>query len=303
VKDNTKIIVSTIALVIAMGGIYWYTLGKNKNTNNNIQEDLTYVSISINPEIELFIDEQEVVTDVVNINDDAAVITSDLDLVGKNLDDAVDNIVDAAVDTGYIDEYADDNEIIVTTINDNEVKRKTLEERVTRRINRRLEQRESYAVIVTDGLNEDLKEQANKYNVSNGKMLLINKAVTLNENLKVEDLVDKSIFEIQKLIKEARRKTVNNEQLKEAKEKLKTAYQNKVKTYRDNLLENANIDTSKMTEEQKNNAAKQLLKMKKEEIKDKVKQYQESIINALENEGYMNIKEKIKEIRQKRVTR
>ncbi len=303
-KDTLKMVLSITAVAVVVGGVYWFKFVKNNdNTNNNNQtEQLSYVSISINPEIELAVNDQSVVKEVININDDAAVVTSDLNLVGKNVDDAIDTVIDTTVDTGYLDEYADDNQVIVTTMNDNETTRKTLEDRVINRVNKRLERREAAAVVVAYGLTDALKQQADKYDVSNGKMLLIDKAIVLNSTLKVEDLVDKSIKEIQQLIKDARKNNVNNNvKLKAAKEKLKTTYQNKVKTYRDTLLKNNNIDITNMTEEQKNTAAKELIKNKKTEIKEKVKEYKEKVKDALENQGFSsNIKEQIQNARQKK---
>jgi hypothetical protein len=49
------------------------------------QKPLSFVSISINPDVELAVNGDNIVEDVIPINEDADIITSDLDLIGDSI--------------------------------------------------------------------------------------------------------------------------------------------------------------------------------------------------------------------------
>src|SRR5574344_1507832 len=132
----------------------------------------SYVILSINPEIELALSSSNTVVDVTAINDDADVFISDLDLEGMSLDEAVDTIISDAIDTGYIDEYSDDNSIVLTEINDDEETRISLENTVLNAVNNKLEDKNVSSVVVVSGVTDEMKTTADSYDISYGKMLL-----------------------------------------------------------------------------------------------------------------------------------
>jgi hypothetical protein len=269
-------IVLVIAVVLGVAG-YKYWLKK--------EAGISFVTISINPEVELAVNDQDEVTEVISINEDADVITSDLDLVGLDADEASEKIIDAAIDTGYIDEYETDNTIVVTTASDDESVRKTLEERIMTNLNNHLESKKVYAILVAKELGDDLKEEAQTYNVSNGKMLLIEEAVTLNPDLSKEDLAALSIQDIQKEIKSyvKERHAALKESLtdlktkwKSEKQTLKRNYINKIKQLKDSISEEQKEAFKNMTLAQREVAITNYLNNKKEQIK--------SDINAIKDE-------------------
>ena len=116
----------------------------------------SYVILSINPEIELALSSSNTVVDVTAINDDADVFISDLDLEGMSLDEAVDTIISDAIDTGYIDEYSDDNSIVLTEINDDEETRISLENTVLNAVNNKLEDKNVSSVVVVSGVTDEI---------------------------------------------------------------------------------------------------------------------------------------------------
>ena len=202
-------------VIILIVGVICY-IGYNKWNNRA----LSFVSININPEIELALNNQDEVVDVISINEDADIVTSDLDLIGLTIEEASDKIIDATMETGYLDEYSEENIVVVTTINDDDEKRVKLEEKIITRMNAHFETRKIYPILVAKGLDNDLKAEATKYGISNGKMLLIERAVSLNEELSKDELAKLSVRDIQKEIQiyVKERRAALKESLEDARE-------------------------------------------------------------------------------------
>lgn len=91
------------------------------------------VSMSVNPEIEFMLDKNDNIITVRAKNSDADAILTNLNLDGKNIDEAVDYVLTNCIVTGKLDITGDDIELIVTAdANDivNRVKEK-VQEKVT----------------------------------------------------------------------------------------------------------------------------------------------------------------------------
>ncbi|MDD2203075.1 MAG: hypothetical protein PHT75_01200 [Bacilli bacterium] len=288
--NKKNILIVTIIILVA--AIVCYLIF------NYFSKSLSYVNISINPSVELAINNNNIVEEVIPINEEADIIVSDLELVGMNIDEASETIIDAAIETGYIDEYSYENIIVVTAADDNEQVRQRIEERVMETINKRFENKEIFPVVIT-GASDEIKAEAAKYDISIGKTLIINRAVLLDTSLTKDELVTLSVKEIQQEIKDvvtARHEasTLSKEELKtklqEEKEVLRKTYKTRVRELENNLLDEAGFDTATMTEEQKRNATSDVLKEKKEELKEKATEIKNEIKNTPNNETYIEIR-------------
>jgi hypothetical protein len=285
-------LVILIIIVILVLAIYNYIF-KGKPEEITKEESSSFVTININPDVELALNDQDEVTEVVSINEDADIITSDLDLVGLDVEEASEKIVDAAVDTGYIDEYNSDNTVVVTTASDDEDNRKTLEERIMTNLNNHLESKKVYAVLVAKGLDDNLKAEANTYNVSNGKMLLIEEAVALNPSLSKSSLATSSVQDIQKEIKsyvKARHDALKTSLVdlkakwKSEKATLKQNYINKVKQLRDSISNEKKTEFKSMTPAQREEAITNYLNQKKEQVKKDINAIKEELKSELKSD-------------------
>ena len=297
-KKYTVVIIVAVILFAGLSYVIYHLNDKS----------LSFVSISINPDVELAVNDNNIVEEVIPINADADVIVSDLDLVGTNIEEASEAIIDAAIETGYIDEYSDENTIVITTLNEDEGVRKALEDKVIARLNTHLETRKIYPILVANGLDDELKSQATQYGISNGKMLLVNRAVLVNPELSKATLADMTVKEIQQEIRayvKARHAT-----LKTTKEELKTKwqaekatlkenYKSKVETLKNTLLENAGINTDKMTVVEKNRTVSEVIKAKKEQIKEDIAVIKEELQNTTQTKTYPALKNTIKNIKER----
>ncbi len=70
-----------------------------------------YVSLVMNPKIDMFLDQEGSITHYAPLNEDAEILLADIDLQGLALENALGLIIDTAVETGYIDILTDENVI------------------------------------------------------------------------------------------------------------------------------------------------------------------------------------------------
>lgn len=97
-KKKVIIIITSIVLVIGLvvGGLYYF-----KNLKGN--ENFSYILLQINPKLLLSLDKNNKVIDVEPLNDDAEIFKSE-DLIGLDLENAIDKVIDVALDNGYLED-------------------------------------------------------------------------------------------------------------------------------------------------------------------------------------------------------
>ena len=91
----------SILLVVALACIGLASCGSD--TEPTETTDATYVSLRINPEIEMIADENGIVTYANAVNDDGEVVLSTVELEGLTIEEAGVLFTDTAVELGYID--------------------------------------------------------------------------------------------------------------------------------------------------------------------------------------------------------
>lgn len=271
-----------LGMVLIIGGASWvgyrYVILVNQTS--------AYITVDINPSVELAVNIDDKVLEVVSLNDDANIITSDLDLVGLSVEDATDKIIDAAIETGYIDELSEDNTVVVTSSCDDEQTRTRLEEKVIDSVNSSLDSKKVYALVAAQGVDDEIKADAEKYDVSYGKMLLINRAVLLDATLNKEDLATSSIQDIQKEIKSTiqnkyKEFNMNQEQLKnqwqeQKQAKIKQTIQTKQQK-REQIWNESKGQNSNATESEKEEIINETIDQMKTQIKENLNTVKEEI--------------------------
>ncbi len=299
----------TLALLaVAFGGLQLYRVYSDHNP-------VSYVQISINPDVQLALNENEMVVDVIPLNEDADVLISDLDIIGLPVEEATEKIADNAILTGAIDEYSNENNIVVTTTSKDDESRLTLEKRVMDNLNNHLEAKKIYAIIVAKNLTTDLKAEAVEFGISNGKMLLVEEAIALNPTLLKDELVKMSIKEIQELIKvevKARHDALklNKEELEEKwqikKEELKAKLATAIEVKK-TAIQSSIANWNSLTEAEQDLKIKDALIAKRAEIKDTITNIKEEVKTALSDTkttiDNSNVAEHIREVIKDRLNR
>ena len=177
----------------------------------------SYLCVDINPSIELGINPLGRVISATALNDDGDTILAKLDVVGMKVDRAVDRIVEAAVDEGYIEE--DDSSFVeLTAVTDDEGKAGKLLKDAEKGTNEALARKEAKAQVGQEAISQARAEEAKALGISPGRMNLFQKwweaenetAATADDMEEIaelaEDNMDYSVKQIQQEIKSIRGK-------------------------------------------------------------------------------------------------
>lgn len=156
-------------------------------TGNNAN---SIVLVEINPAIELEVNSYNKVVAINPLNVDGYFLVENLDLKRLPINEAIEKIVDQANLDGYINE---ENETVnVITASRNEKR----EEKLNTIIETVLEKKAVQYVRNT----EEVKQEAKENNVSPGRMLIIKRAIAIDQTLKLEDALKLDLKDLVKII-------------------------------------------------------------------------------------------------------
>ena len=175
-KKRIIIIIPIFIILVTVGFFFW------------INRTVSTITIDINPSIKINLKSDDKVKKVIPLNEDAKDIVSK-DLSGKTLDETIKKITDKVIEKGYTDE--DRVAILVYT------KDKELSGDVVKKIADSFGEQNFYAeVIAIENITKEDQRLAKKYNITPAKAAYINGVTKENENLVVEDLIDKELKEL-----------------------------------------------------------------------------------------------------------
>lgn len=189
-----------------------------------------YVSVKINPELELAVDEDGNVEEVYCVNEDAEVLLSQTTLVGMNIEEAIETIVDEATNAGYIDVEDTDNEVeigVITEEGQSEDLGQKLHNRLKEKIHKYFDNNGIFGVV-SEATLEQYAEQAAELGLSLGKTKMILRALELNPMLDINELKDAPMNELAKgivnKVREGKVDATLREQFKEQRDSLIAQY-------------------------------------------------------------------------------
>ena len=163
----------------------------------------TVVSLDVNPSIELKVNSSEKVLSCTPLNDDAKAILAEMgegaDLKGAKLEVAVNAIVGSLVRNGYLDSIS--SAIMISVEDKNTERAEKLRSELASVVDVTLQTEAAKAAVLTQTLPQDkkLEQQARENNISTGKAALVNRVLTLNAELKFEELAKLSVEELKDL--------------------------------------------------------------------------------------------------------
>ncbi|MGL4910855.1 MAG: anti-sigma-I factor RsgI family protein, partial [Romboutsia sp.] len=194
-RKKTLFSFASLLLLFVIGtGIYSYT-----------QTPITYVSLDINPSVELAINKFDSVVSYNAYNIDGENILKDSECKHKKIDDAITRLVENAIEQKYIDNNKSFVISVATTIDDSS-RQNTLNEDLKYRIYSTLKDNSinvDYEVdIVTSTSLMSSRDDANSMGISFGKLNLIEELISLYPSASVDEYKDKSVEYIQIKINE-----------------------------------------------------------------------------------------------------
>lgn len=179
---SSLVIFLIVCIVI---GIFYY---------NKLNKVVSILTIDINPSIKVSLNYKNKVVKTEGLNEDGKELLKNNKFKGNSLKTTIKDLTKLVVENGYINE--EDNHILIN------VEGKNIEDEVVTLIKTEFKNNNTECNIIIQEINEDTKENAEKYGISESKASYIESIIKENENIKFEDLKDKSINEINKIVKE-----------------------------------------------------------------------------------------------------
>ena len=196
--DKKKIIVIvgiiTVLIIGFLTGSYFIIKNKDKNKNkNNIDNVIaSSITLDINPSIKMELNKDKLVINLVALNESAKdiVITN---YKGSKVNVVIDSITDKLIDKGYAKE-----ELLILVGTTGELKSEEIKEIISNKLTK---ENISYDIIIP-AITENSSELAQKYNITESKAAYLEEITNKYNDLKIEDIKDKSIKDIETITKE-----------------------------------------------------------------------------------------------------
>jgi hypothetical protein len=162
-----------------------------------------YVSLDINPSIELGVNAFDQVISAEAYNEDGEKILEGTNLTNSNVNDAVGIVLFNAISDGYIKEDGS-SAIEITASTDKKSVADKLEESLKEAADKTLDNNNRKAEVETENVALARRNEARQLGITPGKLNLIQKLQELDPTIKVEDYKSSSVKDIQKKTKELR---------------------------------------------------------------------------------------------------
>ena len=204
IKKNKKIIIPIfVGLVVILSGVLVYLNLKKEETEVKRKFDdkiVSTITIDINPSFKLELNKDNKAINILSLNDDAENIEIN-DYKGKDFDKVFDNITKELIEKEYVNEKADILLNIDGKIKEEDVKKVITDSFKSNNIN---------AEIIVPTITDSSKELAKKYNITESKAAYIEQIVKNNTKLKIEDIVENSVKDINNKIESIKEEAKEN---------------------------------------------------------------------------------------------
>jgi hypothetical protein len=164
----------------------------------------TYVTLDINPSIELIVNRRDKVIYANALNEDGEVLLADLDLIGMNAEDAIDLIIETATQLGFIDPDAEETYVSVTAISKDSAFGDQVRDRIKAHINNAFAKRYMMGKAQDKAFTPEFVAEAESYGVTPGFLFMVKSALIADDELLIEEALLLTPEELQTIIKTAK---------------------------------------------------------------------------------------------------
>lgn len=193
-KRKMALALSGALLLSLGGGGYAYA----QNT------PVAYVSMDINPSVELSVNTFDKVISVEAYNEDGKKVLEGTNLINSDVKKAINAVISNAIADGYIKEDGSSGIEITTSSNKDKISNE-LDESAKEAASETLDNNNLKATVETEKVALERRDEARKLGITPGKLNLIEKLQELDPTIKVEDYKSSSVKEIMKKTKELRK--------------------------------------------------------------------------------------------------
>lgn len=166
--------------------------------------DDTYVTIEINPSIELIVSPREKVLYANPLNEDGEILLANLDLIGLPLDEAIDLIIAESISLGFIDVDSEETIVSVSTFSGNLEIGERIREKVKEGFNNAFMNRAMMGRAEDKGYTPEFLAEAESYGVTPGFLALVKSVIEVDETILLEDALLMSQQDLMDILHDAR---------------------------------------------------------------------------------------------------
>lgn len=155
------------------------------------------ILLDVNPSIALYVDKEEIVLSVETLNEEAREILGGMKLEGTSMEVAVNAIVGAMLQKGYLGSLQ--NAILVSVENEDAARSEALQQKVSQAVAAMLQTDSLDAAVLSQTLkadDESLRALSKRYGISMGKAALIQEVIAQDAGLTFDSLASMTIHEI-----------------------------------------------------------------------------------------------------------
>ncbi len=193
VKQRKKLLVASVAAVFIIGAL----VGGYAFLNTPV----AYMSIDINPSIELGINAFNRVVTAEGLNQDGQTVLEGQNIINRNLSKALELIINSAAEKKYIED--DGTSVISITVeSNNKNKADDLSDVGERAVNSSMDRKRIAAIIYKNCSDLSLRREAKELGISPGKFKLIKRLQALDPSITVEDYKYAKVAEILQKLRE-----------------------------------------------------------------------------------------------------
>ena len=168
-----------------------------------------YITVDINPSIEIITNDKGRVVQVNPLNDDAYLMLVDTDFKGETIENVIEKIVTLALELGYLD-FDQANEIVISSLMDSERLQSRLNEKIQKRIDKVSEAKGIQLKIRNNQeLTAEQRAKAEELGINYGKLRIIEEAMKFDPALTYETAATMEIKDLNKIIIPARQEMRN----------------------------------------------------------------------------------------------
>ncbi|MBN2299563.1 MAG: hypothetical protein JXC31_00080 [Acholeplasmataceae bacterium] len=201
-------------------------------------EDYTYLSVDINPAMEMIINQEQKVVSYTLKNEAAEIVAAGLNLESMNYEEALHLYLNAAVQTGYIDIDRNDNAVAIQAYQGEDETGSQFQLEVQNKLQTYFQENALGAVILYQGeVSESLQALVDDYDISLGYAKLIEAYLGADESNTLEDalaLTPKEIIDTLVIEHEASMLSYRNQRQVEAqnvKDEMEEALRSRVEAH------------------------------------------------------------------------
>lgn len=192
-----------LAKISSIAAVFLFTLGLSYGAYS-YTIPYSYVDFDINPSIELTANIYDIIIKTETFNEDGIKLLQKHKVNYKKLDAGIAELVDSAIEQGYLKAQTE-NIVLLTITSKDERKKEKLEKHMENAAVKVLEKNKVESDVISQQTSSQKHDAAKDMGISPGKLALIEKAIMEVPELKMEDLKDAPVKEIMKHIKDSKK--------------------------------------------------------------------------------------------------